>query len=90
MLIELPQAGALQCTGGKLQHSHRYPMLQHAWLRYGACLCVVFLLFLADYIARCFLDRAVQGERALSFVLGNQGMIDKTLLFDIGLVRILK
>jgi hypothetical protein len=31
-----------------------------------------------------------QGERALGFVLGNQGMIDKTLLFDIELVRILK
>lgn len=28
------------------------------------------------------------GERALSFVLGNQGMIDKTLLFDIDLIRI--
>jgi hypothetical protein len=32
----------------------------------------------------------VQGERALGFVLGNQGMIDKTLLFDIELMRILK
>lgn len=30
------------------------------------------------------------GERALGFVLGNQGMIDKTLLFDIELMRILK
>ena len=30
----------------------------------------------------------VQGERALDFVLHNQGMIDKTLLFDIELVRI--
>lgn len=30
------------------------------------------------------------GERALSFVLGNQGMIDKTLLFDIDLIRIQK
>ncbi|KAF8071220.1 FKBP19 [Scenedesmus sp. PABB004] len=28
------------------------------------------------------------GERALGFVLGNQGMIDKTLLFDIEVVRI--
>eukprot|EP00775_Hariotina_reticulata_P001962 gene1962-2289_t len=27
------------------------------------------------------------GERALGFVLGNQGMIDKTLLFDIDLIR---
>lgn len=31
-----------------------------------------------------------QGERALGFVLGNQGMIDKTLLFDIDLIRIQK
>ncbi|WIA12121.1 hypothetical protein OEZ85_012194 [Tetradesmus obliquus] len=30
------------------------------------------------------------GERALGFVLGNQGMMDKTLLFDIELMRILK
>ena len=30
------------------------------------------------------------GRRALDFVLKNQGMIDKTLLFDIELVRILK
>jgi len=28
------------------------------------------------------------GERALGFVLENQGMIDKTLLFDIELVKI--
>eukprot|EP00798_Chlamydomonas_sp_ICE-L_P018271 gene18271-24724_t len=28
------------------------------------------------------------GERALDFVLSNQGMIDKTLLFDIELIRI--
>eukprot|EP00879_Flechtneria_rotunda_P009077 GHRR01009504.1.p1 GENE.GHRR01009504.1~~GHRR01009504.1.p1 ORF type:complete len:268 (+),score=68.52 GHRR01009504.1:109-912(+) len=28
------------------------------------------------------------GERALAFVLGNQGMIDKTLLFDIDLIRL--
>lgn len=32
----------------------------------------------------------LQGERALSFVLRNQGMIDKTLLFDIDLIRIQK
>ena len=31
---------------------------------------------------------AVQGERALGFVLGNKGMIDKTLLFDIELLRL--
>lgn len=31
-----------------------------------------------------------QGERALGFVLGNKGMIDKTLMFDIELVRILQ
>lgn len=35
-------------------------------------------------------NAACQGERALGFVLGNQGMIDKTLLFDIELMRILK
>ena len=29
-----------------------------------------------------------QGERALDFVLSNRGMIDKTLLFDIELLRI--
>lgn len=28
------------------------------------------------------------GKRALGFVLQNQGMIDKTLLFDIELIRI--
>jgi len=36
-------------------------------------------------------NRAVkfwQGERALDFVLSNQGMIDKTLLFDIELMRV--
>jgi hypothetical protein len=32
----------------------------------------------------------VQGERALGFVLENQGMIDKTLLFDIDLIRVQK
>lgn len=30
----------------------------------------------------------VQGRRALDFVLKNQGLIDKTLLFDIELMRI--
>lgn len=29
------------------------------------------------------------GRRALDFVLKNQGMIDKTLLFDIELIKIL-
>lgn len=28
------------------------------------------------------------GQRALDFVMENQGMIDKTLLFDIELVRV--
>ena len=28
------------------------------------------------------------GERALGFVLENEGMIDKTLLFDIELIRV--
>ena len=31
-----------------------------------------------------------QGKRALSFVLKNQGMIDKTLMFDIELLRLTK
>ena len=30
----------------------------------------------------------VSGERALYFVLENQGLIDKTLLFDIELIRV--
>ena len=29
-----------------------------------------------------------QGQRALDFVLRNQGLIDKTLLFDIELVNV--
>jgi hypothetical protein len=29
-----------------------------------------------------------QGDRALDFVLSNRGMIDKTLLFDIELMRV--
>ncbi len=29
-----------------------------------------------------------QGERALAFVMENRGMVDKTLLFDIELVRV--
>jgi hypothetical protein len=33
---------------------------------------------------------ALQGERSLGFVLENQGMIDKTLLFDIDLIRVQK
>lgn len=31
---------------------------------------------------------AVQGQRALDFVLRNQGLIDKTLMFDIELVKV--
>jgi hypothetical protein len=38
----------------------------------------------------CYLPAWLQGERALGFVLENQGMIDKTLLFDIELERIQK
>jgi hypothetical protein len=38
----------------------------------------------------CCLLAPLQGERALGFVLGNQGMIDKTLMFDIDLIRIQK
>lgn len=30
----------------------------------------------------------IQGQRALDFVLRNQGLIDKTLLFDIELLKI--
>ena len=30
----------------------------------------------------------LQGQRALDFVLKNKGLIDKTLLFDIELVRV--
>lgn len=30
----------------------------------------------------------LQGQRALDFVLRNQGLIDKTLLFDIELVKV--
>ena len=33
--------------------------------------------------------RALQGQRALDFVLKNQGLIDKTLLIDVELVKIL-
>jgi hypothetical protein len=29
-----------------------------------------------------------QGQRALDFVLRNQGLIDKTLMFDIELVKV--
>jgi hypothetical protein len=31
-----------------------------------------------------------QGKRALGFVIENQGMIDKTLLFDIELLKLAK
>ena len=31
-----------------------------------------------------------QGKRALSFVLKNQGLIDKTLLFNVELLRVTK
>ena len=31
---------------------------------------------------------AMQGRRALDFVLKNQGLIDKTLLFDIELIKV--
>lgn len=32
---------------------------------------------------------SLQGQRALDFVLRNQGLIDKTLLFDIELIKVL-
>lgn len=31
---------------------------------------------------------SLQGQRALDFVLRNQGLIDKTLMFDIELVKV--
>jgi hypothetical protein len=40
------------------------------------CICVLSGLY------------ALQGQRALDFVLRNQGLIDKTLLFDIELVKV--
>lgn len=36
------------------------------------------------------LPLSLQGKRALSFVLKNQGLIDKTLLFDVELLRLKK
>lgn len=33
-------------------------------------------------------SRDLQGQRALDFVLRNQGLIDKTLMFDIELVKV--
>jgi hypothetical protein len=32
--------------------------------------------------------KTMQGQRALDFVLRNQGLIDKTLLFDIELIKV--
>jgi hypothetical protein len=40
-------------------------------------------------VTRC-VPCVLQGERTLSFVLGNRGLIDKTLLFDIDLIRVQK
>jgi hypothetical protein len=37
---------------------------------------------------RSLSGHAVQGKRTLDFVLKNQGMIDKTLLIDIELLKI--
>jgi hypothetical protein len=34
-------------------------------------------------------DCVRQGQRALDFVLRNQGLIDKTLLFDIELLKVI-
>ena len=45
----------------------------------GAFLCWLLLTAVAASGA---------GKRALGFVLGNQGMIDKTLLFDIELIAV--
>jgi hypothetical protein len=38
----------------------------------------------------CPLMRRLQGQRALDFVLQNKGMIDKTLLIDIEVIKIIK
>lgn len=50
--------------------------------------CVKFLLG-AD-VEECSLLVILQGQRALDFVLRNQGLIDKTLLFDIELIRVVQ
>ena len=47
------------------------------------CHCLAAVPAGADSLTCC-----VQGTRALDFVLKNRGLIDKTLLFDIELVRV--
>lgn len=54
---------------------------------------VVFAVYIA-YILCKFSSSALhecvpQGQRALDFVLKNQGLIDKTLLFDIELLKVI-
>lgn len=41
-----------------------------------------------DIVFNVFFDVGAQGQRALDFVLKNQGLIDKTLLFDVELLKI--
>jgi len=67
---------------------------------FAACLCWFFLIlpvpterpltlhFLTVHSPAPGCVR-VQGQRALDFVLKNQGLIDKTLLFDIELLKVL-
>ena len=49
------------------------------------------LVLKAMHVSKCTDSKIVpwrQGQRALDFVLRNQGLIDKTLLFDIELVNV--
>lgn len=41
-----------------------------------------------DIVLNVFFHVGAQGQRALDFVLKNQGLIDKTLLFDVELLKI--
>ena len=50
----------------------------------GKCIAVDMFGFAHE----CLGCDALQGQRALDFVLRNQGLIDKTLLFDIELVKV--
>ncbi len=52
------------------------------------CPAVHFASGCLVYLAELEMVSAVQGKRTLDFVLKNRGMIDKTLLFDIELIKI--
>jgi len=45
-------------------------------------------MYKKDISFKCCLFMFAQGQRALDFVLRNQGLIDKTLLFDVELLKI--